>query len=35
LNSGVYGTTVVFTQYPEVLVKLNQALHGYYSATGA
>jgi len=25
----------VFTQYPEVLVKLNQALHGYYSATGA
>jgi hypothetical protein len=35
LNSGVYGTTVVFTQYPEVLVKLNQGLHGYYSATGA
>lgn len=35
LNSGVYGTTVVFTQYPEILVKYNQALHGYYSATGA
>jgi hypothetical protein len=35
LNSGVYGTTVVFTQYPEILVKLNQGLHGYYSATGA
>lgn len=35
LNSGVYGATVVFTQYPEVLVKLNQGLHGYYSATGA
>jgi len=28
-------STIVFTQYPEVLVKLNQALHGYYSATGA
>jgi len=27
--------TLVFTQYPEVLVKFNQALHGYYSATGA
>ena len=26
--------TLIFTQYPEVLVKLNQALHGYYSATG-
>jgi hypothetical protein len=25
----------VFIQYPEVLVKFNQALHGYYSATGA
>ena len=35
LNSGVYGTTVVFTQYPEILVKMNQGLHGYYSATGA
>jgi hypothetical protein len=35
LNSGVYTSTVVFTQYPEVLVKLNQGLHGYYSATGA
>jgi hypothetical protein len=35
VGSGDYGTTVVFTQYPEVLVKFNQALHGYYSATGA
>ena len=35
INSGVYGSTVVFTQYPEILVKLNQGLHGYYSATGA
>ena len=35
LNSGVYTSTVVFTQYPEILVKMNQALHGYYSATGA
>jgi hypothetical protein len=35
LNSGVYTSTVVFTQYPEILVKLNQGLHGYYSATGA
>lgn len=25
--------TLVFTQYPEVLVKFNQALHGYYSPT--
>jgi hypothetical protein len=35
LNSGVYTATVVFTQYPEILVKFNQGLHGYYSATGA
>ena len=35
LNSGVYTATVIFTQYPEILVKYNQALHGYYSATGA
>lgn len=35
LNSGVYTSTVVFTQYPEILVKFNQGLHGYYSATGA
>jgi len=35
LNSGVYTATVVFTQYPEILVKMNQGLHGYYSATGA
>ena len=26
-------STLVFTQYPEVLVKFNQALHGYYSPT--
>jgi hypothetical protein len=25
--------TLVFTQYPEVLVKFNHALHGYYSPT--
>jgi hypothetical protein len=31
----VASSTIVFTQYPEVLVKLNQSLHGYYSATGA
>lgn len=31
----VASSTLVFTQYPEVLVKLNQGLHGYYSATGA
>ena len=35
LNSGVYTSTVVFTQDPEILFKLNQGLHGYYSATGA
>jgi len=35
INSGVYSSTVVFTQYPEILVKFNQGLHGYYSATGA
>ena len=35
LNSGVYTSTVVFTQYPEILVKFNQGFHGYYSATGA
>jgi len=35
INSGDKSSTVVFTQYPEVLVKLNQSLHGYYSATGA
>jgi hypothetical protein len=34
LNSGDYGTTVVFTQYPELLIKLQFGLHGYYSATG-
>jgi hypothetical protein len=31
----VASSTIVFTQYPEILVKLNQGLHGYYSATGA
>lgn len=35
LNSGVYTSTVIFTQFPEILVKFNQGLHGYYSATGA
>ena len=35
LNSGVYTSTVIFTQYPEILVKFNQGFHGYYSATGA
>ena len=35
LNSGDKTATVIFTQYPEILVKYNQALHGYYSATGA
>jgi hypothetical protein len=34
LNSGDYTSTVVFTQYPEILVKLQFGLHGYYSATG-
>jgi hypothetical protein len=34
LNSGDYGSTVVFTQYPELLIKLQFGLHGYYSATG-
>jgi hypothetical protein len=35
INSGDKSSTVVFVQYPEILVKLNQGLHGYYSATGA
>lgn len=35
INSGDKSSTVVFTQFPEILVKLNQGLHGYYSATGA
>jgi len=30
----VASSTLVFTQYPEVLVKFNQTVHGYYSATG-
>jgi hypothetical protein len=29
------GATVVFTQYPEVLVKMNLLVHGYYSSTTA
>jgi len=35
IGTAPYTSTVIFTQYPEVLVKFNQALHGYYSATGA
>ena len=31
----VASSTLVFTQIPEILVKFNQGLHGYYSATGA
>jgi len=31
----VASSTLVFTQFPEILVKFNQGLHGYYSATGA
>lgn len=34
LGTGNYGTTVIFTQYPEVLVKLQFGTHQYYSATG-
>jgi hypothetical protein len=29
------GATIVFTQYPEVLVKLNLLVHGYYSSATA
>jgi hypothetical protein len=29
------GATIVFTQYPEVLVKMNLLVHGYYSSTTA
>jgi hypothetical protein len=28
-------STIVFTQYPEVLVKVNLLVHGYYSSTTA
>jgi hypothetical protein len=35
LGSGDYGTTVVFTQYPEILVKINLLIHGYYSSATA
>jgi hypothetical protein len=34
IGSGNFGTTVVLTQYPEVLVKLQFGAHQYYSATG-
>ena len=34
IGSGDYTSTVVFNQYPELLVKLQFGLHGYYSATG-
>jgi len=34
IGSGNIGTTVVLTQYPEVLVKLQFGAHQYYSATG-
>jgi hypothetical protein len=34
IGSGNIGTTVVLTQYPEVLVKLQFGTHQYYSATG-
>lgn len=34
IGSGNIGSTVVFTQYPEVLVKLQFGAHQYYSATG-
>lgn len=34
LGTGNYGSTVIFTQYPEVLVKLQFGTHQYYSATG-
>ena len=26
------GATIVFTQYPEILVKMNLGIHGYYTA---
>jgi len=34
LTAFVAGSTLVFTQYPEVYVKINALSHGYYSATG-
>jgi len=34
IGSGNIGTTVVLTQFPEVLVKLQFGAHQYYSATG-
>ena len=35
LNTGNIGATVVFTQYPEILVKANLLVHGYYSSATA
>jgi hypothetical protein len=35
LNSGTIGATVVFTRYPEILVKPNLLVHGYYSSATA
>jgi len=35
LNSGVYTSTVIFTQYPEILVKSNLLIHNYYSSATA
>ena len=34
-NSGVYTSTVIFTQYPEILVKSNLLIHNYYSSATA
>lgn len=34
LTAFVASSTLVFTQYPEVYVKINALSHGYYSATG-
>jgi hypothetical protein len=38
LNAGTdipASSTIVFTQYPEILVKMNLLVHGYYSSTTA
>ena len=29
------GSTIIFTQYPEVLCKVQFGAHSYYTATGA
>lgn len=34
-NAGGIGTTVIFTQYPEILVKANLLIHNYYSSATA